>query len=484
MRLPRITSTNQFTLQGAGAFVGDLLTPTLRLGVTGLSRAGKTVFITALVKCLCDGGASPRFASLAREDSLRAYLEPQPDDDVPRFQYEEHLAALLAKEPIWPEGTRRISQLRLTLEWRSRGGVFEVFGLNQRLHIDIVDYPGEWLIDLAMLDQSFQEWSRHALEAAQRPVFADLARPFLEFAASVDATAAADEHIAIRGAALFTQFLHRARQSNASHAGLGPGRFLLPGDLEGSPQLTFFPLDASDSQAGSLLSLLEGRFASYRKNIVKPFFEAHFSRLDRQIVLVDVLSALNRGGEGMRSLEDGLEGVMRAIRPRPSSWLGYILGRKIDRIVFAATKADHVHRSAHRQLEDILTKSVDRAAKRAEAAGSEFRCVALAALRATTDVHKDVQGERLLGVRGVPEKGERIGGRRFDGTQGAVVFPGDLPGDALDAFDDDRARPEDFGFVKFRPPRLAHPNDTRPNPGWPHIGLDNAFAFLFEDYLP
>lgn len=484
MRLPRIISTSQLTLQDAGAYVGDLLTPTLRLGVTGLSRAGKTVFITALVKCLCDGGATPRFACLAVDDSLRAYLEPQPDDDVPRFQYEEHLASLLAKDPVWPDGTRRISQLRLTLEWSPRGGIFDLFGMHRRLHIDIVDYPGEWLVDLAMLDQTFQEWSRQALAMARRPVFADLAKPFLEFVATVDATAAADEQIAIGGAGLFTQFLHRARKSDASHAGLGPGRFLLPGDLEGSPQLTFFPLDAEASRPGSLLALLEGRFASYRRNIVKPFFETHFSRLDRQIVLVDVLSALNGGGESMRSLEDGLEGVMRAIRPRSESWLAYILGRRIDRIVFAATKADHVHRSAHQQLENILAKSVARAARRADAAGSEFRCVALAALRATTDVHKDVQGERLLGVRGTPEAGERIGGREFDGKQRAVVFPGDLPGDALDAFDEDRARPEDFGFVKFRPPSLAQPADGGPKPDWPHIGLDDAFAFLFEDYLP
>jgi len=483
LRLPRITSTSQLRLQGASAYVGDLLTPTLRLGVTGLSRAGKTVFITALVKCLCDGGAVPRFSCLT-DDTLRAYLEPQPDDDVPRFQYEEHLAALLAKEPAWPQGTRRISQLRLTLEWPSRGGLFELLGLSQRLHIDIVDYPGEWLIDLAMLDQSFQEWSRHALATARRPVFAEMAKPFLDFAASVNADAAADEQVAIRGAELFTRYLQEARRCDASHAGLGPGRFLLPGDLEGSPQLTFFPLDAEPNRPGSLLSLLAGRFASYRKNIVKPFFEAHFSRLDRQIVLVDVLSALNGGGEGMRSLEDGLEGVMRAIRPRSDSWLAYILGRRIDRIVFAATKADHVHRSAHQQLEDILAKSVARAAKRAEAAGSEFRCIALAALRATTDVHKDVQGERLLGVRGTPEAGERIGGRYFDGTQRVVVFPGDLPGDPLDAFDDHRARPEDFGFVRFRPPRLVQQEDDGQAPGWPHIGLDKAFAFLFEDYLP
>ena len=486
MRLPQITSDTGFSLRSAGAYVSDLVTPTLRLGVTGLSRAGKTVFITALVRCLCQGGAQPPFASLSNVAGFRAYLEPQPDDDVPRFQYEEHLASLMAANARWPDSTRRISELRLTLEWPSRGGLYEMLGLDERLHIDIVDYPGEWLIDLAMLDQSFDEWSRQALASSRRPVFQELAKPFLEFVGSIDPAAPADEQVAIRGAELFTRFLQAARRSDASHAGLGPGRFLLPGDLEGSPQLTYFPLSIGEAPAppGSLKALLEGRYGSYRRNIVKPFFEKHFSRLDRQIVLVDVLSALNGGGDGMRALEDGLEGVMRAIRPRSESWLAYILGRRIDRILFAATKADHVHRSAHRQLESILAKSVARAAKRAEAAGSEFKTVALAALRATTDVHRDVQGEKLVGVRGVPEAGQAVGGRGFDGTQAAVVFPGDLPDDPLDAFEDERARPEDFGFVRFRPPALNGGDDAGRITAWPHIGLDRAFAFLFEDYLP
>ena len=69
--------------------------PTLRLGVTGLSRAGKTVFITALVQNLIEGGRLPLFrAPRPRAASARAALTPQPDDAVPRFHYEDHLAAL------------------------------------------------------------------------------------------------------------------------------------------------------------------------------------------------------------------------------------------------------------------------------------------------------------------------------------------------------------------------------------------------------
>ena len=36
-----------------------------------------------------------------------------------------------------------------------------------RLHIDIVDYPGEWLLDLPLLEIDFAEWSAQALAEAQ-----------------------------------------------------------------------------------------------------------------------------------------------------------------------------------------------------------------------------------------------------------------------------------------------------------------------------
>ena len=43
----------------------SVFSPTVRLGVTGLSRAGKTVFITALVHGLSRGGRFPIFESMA-----------------------------------------------------------------------------------------------------------------------------------------------------------------------------------------------------------------------------------------------------------------------------------------------------------------------------------------------------------------------------------------------------------------------------------
>ena len=101
---------------------GDgLFNPTVRLGVTGLSRAGKTVFITALIHGLTRGGRFPVFEPYASGRIARARLEPQPDDAVPRFDYENHLRTLVS-ERLWPSSTTDISELRLVIDYQRRNG--------------------------------------------------------------------------------------------------------------------------------------------------------------------------------------------------------------------------------------------------------------------------------------------------------------------------------------------------------------------------
>ncbi len=106
---------------GIKDFATGLVNPTLRLGVTGLSRSGKTVFITALVHALLKGARLPVFDAYAKGRITRCYLEPQPDDDLPRFPYELNLEKLTGENRHWPEGTSRISQLRLTIEYEPQG---------------------------------------------------------------------------------------------------------------------------------------------------------------------------------------------------------------------------------------------------------------------------------------------------------------------------------------------------------------------------
>ena len=128
----------------------------IRLGVTGLARSGKTVFITSLIANLLSGAKLPQFAASAQDRIELAYLNPQPNDTIARFDYETHLAQLCAHPPTWPDNTKGISTLRLTLKLRPTGLLSGLRGSVEQ-HIDIVDYPGEWLLDLGLMDKSYEE---------------------------------------------------------------------------------------------------------------------------------------------------------------------------------------------------------------------------------------------------------------------------------------------------------------------------------------
>jgi predicted YcjX-like family ATPase len=487
VRLSDLTETTADALKSAGVRLLDLMTPTLRLGVTGLARSGKTVFITALVRSLVAGGRLPFFSAMAEGRISRAYLEPQPDDAVPRFAYEEHLAELAADPPRWPDSTRRISQLRITIEYAHTTAFRRAVGPG-RLHVDIVDYPGEWLIDLPLLDLGFPDWSRRAVEEARAPHRSQSAKGWLEFIATLDPDAPEDEQAALSGARLFTLYLQAARVPDPELTAPGPGRFLLPGDLAGSPLLTFFPLPPTGEapyRRGSLGAMLARRFESYKAHVVKPFFRDHFARLDRQIVLVDALSAVNAGPRALGDLQRTLEGVLKCFRPGANTWLSSILARRIDRLLFAATKADHLHHASHDRLEAILRLIADAAIARASFAGADVKVMALAALRATREAEAKLGRQRLPCIVGVPLPGERLDGKVFDGKAEAAVFPGDLPEDPANLLTRPAvaAAPDSVHFLKFRPPRVSLETPSGEEPALPHIRLDRAIEFLLGDRL-
>lgn len=460
---------------------GDLLNPTLRFGVTGLSRAGKTVFITSLVHNLLHGGRLPLFSAHAQGRLASAKLEPQPDDEVPRFQYEDHLAALL-NDRIWPQSTSAISQLRLKIAYESASTWSRKFGAGT-LTLDIVDYPGEWLLDLPLLGKSYAQWSREAFAASRLPNRISLAKQWHEAQKKCDPTAPADETIARKLASTFTTYLRDCRDDKTALSSLPPGRFLMPGDLEGSPALTFVPLELSQEKAepDTLHAMMERRYESYKSIVVKPFFRDHFARIDRQIVLVDALQALNAGGAALADLETALSDILVCFNHGKKNWLTSLFTTRTDRILFAATKADHLHHENHDRLEAILSRLVQRGVERAQYAGSQVDVVALAAIRATREAQITQDGEDLPVIVGTPLKGETMEQEKFDGTKETAVFPGDLPQNPTDVFDLKHQSGE-LKFLRFKPPKLETTAEGF-TLSLPHIRLDRALEFLLGDKL-
>jgi predicted YcjX-like family ATPase len=460
--------------------------PTVRLGVTGLSRAGKTVFITALIHGLTRGGRLPIFEPFATGRIARARLAPQPDDAVPRFDYENHVRTLI-EQRRWPNSTVDISELRLVIDYQRQNGA------DRRLTLDIVDYPGEWLLDLPLLNKSYEQWSVESLALSRQRPRARLAAQWHAHLATLNASGGEDEQAALAAARLFTEYLRACRDERFAMSLLPPGRFLMPGNLAGSPALTFAPLDLpADGAApeGSLWAMMRRRYEAYREAVVRPFFRDHFSRLDRQVVLVDALSAFNSGPEALVDLEAALAGILDCFRIGRSTLFSSLFRPRIDRILFAATKADHLHHSSHDRLEAVLRRTVNRAVARAEDTGAAIDVVALAAVRATREAQVQRGREKLPSILGTPAPGEMADGEAFDGETEVATFPGDLPADPEELFKGETAfrglssatsEKTDFRFLRFRPPQLER--EGIDEPVLPHIRLDRALQFLIGDRL-
>lgn len=457
-------------IEGLGDRVSQtFFEPVIRVGVTGLARAGKTVFITSLIANLMDRGRMPGLLAQAEGRILAAYLQPQPDVTLPRFDYEAHLAALTGPEPHWPESTRTVSELRLSLRVRPAGLLAGLTG-PRVIHLDIVDYPGEWLLDLALLDKSYDHW---AADVLMRISARTEAAPYLAQVGQVDATARLDEPVAQALAAGFTGYLQAARA--AGFYDCTPGRFILPGDLAGSPVVTFAPLPEGKAGRGSLRAEMARRYDAYKREVVKPFFRDHFAKIDRQVVLVDALDAIHKGPQAVEDMRRAMADILGAFRPGRNAFLTQLLlGRRVERILFAATKADHLHHAQHGRLTGIMAALLREARDRAEFAGATTESMALAALRATVEERVSHNGEMLDCVRG----------RLLETGRQAAFYAGDLPDDPGQLLAPARAGATDWLGQDYRVMRFAPaPLNLRPGEGPPHIRLDRAAQFLIGDKL-
>ncbi len=104
-------------VDAVGELTDRMLDGNLRIGVTGLRRSGKTVFTTALIDNLLHADRLPFLDVVATGRFIAARMEPQPDQAVPRFDYETQIARLTAPEPTWPNNTKVTSQARVAIRY-------------------------------------------------------------------------------------------------------------------------------------------------------------------------------------------------------------------------------------------------------------------------------------------------------------------------------------------------------------------------------
>ncbi len=450
----------------------------IRLAVTGLSGAGKTAFITGLVNqllCVSKERGLPLW-QVAREERLYGVKRTlQPDMTIASFDYQGALAALTSEQPHWPESTKNISELRLALRYQPMKGLRAKLSESSTLYLDIVDYPGEWLLDLPMLKLNYQQWSEQQYQRASNLTVSEYYQPFIAACAALDLSENADEQV-LKEIAKQYQTLLLDSVENHGFYNAQPGRMLLPGELVDTPILAFFPLfglqaaqltELENTNKSSYYHVLKQRYSSYVSQVVKPFYRDYFAKFDRQVVLVDCFTPLNRGKAQFEDMKAAIDGIMASFNFGQSNLLKRLFSPRIDKLLFAASKVDHITRSQQVNVLSLLTQLVKQSQQHAQFEGCDVEIMAISAIKATK--HGMAQdGDKQVEV---------VQGRDMLTDNMVTLFPGDVPKQLPQT---EFWNSQGFEFVNFAPPVMA---STLDDPHFEHIRLDHLLQYLLGDKL-
>jgi predicted YcjX-like family ATPase len=449
---------------------------TVWLAVTGLSRAGKTVFITSLVHNLLSALHNPNRMPLLKVVGegrlIAARLEGAKAHLLPRFPYQDNIETMATTPAGWPQATADISEIGVDIRFVPTGLVGEMLGRLSggaaTLRLRIVDYPGEWLLDLPLLSQTYAEWSRAMLLLWRRGIRAETARDYLAFIADHPADEASSEAVAKQAHDLYRAVLVTARDKHGLSY-LQPGRFVRPGALGDVPYLWFAPLSipegADRPASGTLGALMEDRFEVYKREVVGKFYENHFRHYGRQVVLVDALGAFLAGREAFEDSRLATEAILESFRYGQQNILTKLIGSaSVDKVLFAATKADHIPDLQRDNMSALLRNMSAVPALEARGSNADINFTTLASVASTVEAAPDVDGRQ--------------------GVIGRTVGAGKQTRFYLDPIPVRPPRPDAWSapFLEipmFEPPLI----DPAPVDGIPHINLDLVLDYLIGDRL-
>jgi len=469
----KVTDLTDEGLSGIDRVKDKLIDKRFCIGITGLSQSGKSTFITSLINQLQQHSTSslPGFSPALTGRLLNVKIHPLDDKALAPFPYEESYRGMTGTEPQWPDSTKDLSGCLLELRLAQKVSKLNPFGSEQfSLYLEIRDYPGEWLLDLPLRDMSYSRWCAQCSVQYTKEPRAGLLGELLNDLQQLDPLAEVNEETLQELNKRFIQFLHACKYNGKSLSLIQPGRFLIPGSVDDVSILSFVPLlncrnytevQLAAASDNSYFKVCERRYKRYVKELVEPFYKHFFSRIDRQLVLVDVVSALNAGPEYIEDMHQALTNITDSFSYGSQNRLLQLFSPKIDKVVFAATKIDQVVSEDHESVRQLLAVLVKEAYKNAQHEGVHPICEATAAVRSSKEI--DHGGER--GITGIGENGSAIGYTH-------PTIPTRIPeGDEWKPF-------LDWTIPALNPPKgLSYQNSD----AIPHIRLDSVLNALIGD---
>lgn len=441
------------SIKELGAHIPNISLPSsnIKIAITGLSRTGKTVFISSLIDQLLHQN---RVLTLTQSNSAFKVKLKAPIQSAKRFDYYT-LINQLKNEHSWPKGTDEISHTLLEFESKSKFAFIN----NSTFTLELIDYPGEWLLDLALLEMSFEEWCQKSI-AWLREIQEPLAEEYLRAIESLNGDIKGSD-VELRLHTQYKELLIYLKKNHYSQ--LTPGRFIMPSDLANDPILHFAPIGES---ASALKQVFKQRYRRYLKEVVEDIHLEHFKGFERQVVLVDVIEALQNGYECYRDMNAGVQSMLHLYEHKNKNFLLQWLAPSIKQVLFVATKADQVAASQHANFSMLLEDMIEDIRHDMDISHIKTDTQIVASLKSTTTIEKEYEGMKLSFLRGLLEE---------DGAM-HDLYPGEMPSKFPTKEEWNR---ENYGYKSFMPPKKPY----RESEPLEHINMDKLISKLIGDLL-
>ncbi len=427
-----------------------LKTKTIKIAISGFSRSGKSVFITSFIDQLINN--KNLFLHVKNPKSFKVKMSP-PSMFMNRFDY-YHYEKMIKYEHKWCEGTDNISSA--LLKFQTKG--FLPFISDDEFYVSIIDYPGEWLLDLILLEKSYDVWSDECLKWL-KTIDDEKVKSYL---LKVENLSTKDTSTALE-TSLHVEYVKLVKYLKKRHYSfITPGRFLVPADMKDDPILLFAPILKSKSK---LYKAFASRYNRYVKEVVKKIHLDYFKGFDRQIVLIDVIEALQNGYDCYSDMKFALKSMFDSYSHSKGNFITRILNPSIEKVAFVATKADLVPKSFHENFKLLLKDiSEDLRIKLNELDVETFFHV-VSSVKCTKGVIRDKNGAKLDCLIGLDKQSGKL----------VEVYCGDIPS----RFPSKKEWKDEFMFESFLPPQKKY----KENESFSHINMDRLIWDMIGDML-
>jgi len=464
----------------------ELTSQRIQLAVTGLSGSGKTTFITSLITQLITANTVAKlpFVEFINENRwLGGKLENHKNSEFVRFAYEESIHRL-QKLAQWPGSTNQESHIVLELCYLVKPSLSAKIWPKRVLELEIIDYPGEWLADIPMLNMHYFEWSKQILnqlktfsDLPEGEIFAEKMRQLQKNVQQPSTEKLSENSTAFTHAVeAYKNWLNAIKKKSRYCLFLQPGRFISPGHLLQTPLLNFFPWDLTLYPLkinSPILHLVEHKYRTYQTQVIKPFVKDFFSRCSRQIILVDLISAVNAGTEAVLQLQKLLKSSLQVYQYGSNNWFRRLIKPNIEKVLMTSSKADLLPPDQHRKMQQLLSSLLVDGDNPLLESSCQFKALAISAIRATENRIITEKGQEIQAVCGRLLHADL---NNIDSDRWVTVVPGSFPDSLEDLAGLDKTM---IDVHQFKPPENWQLGEN----ALPHIRMDQVIEFLLGDLL-